>query len=135
MSARHKARKRALDVLYESEARSRDPLTTLTERRARNTDLGPEDEDYAVELVRGVVGARDRIDALLGEHAVGWELDRMPAVDRAILRIGAYEVLERDDVPDEVALAEAVALAEELSTEDSPQFVNGLLGKLARVKP
>ena len=134
MSARHKARKRALDILFESEARSRDPLTTLAERRARDEHLRPEDEDYAVALVRGVVADQERIDGLLSEHSSGWELDRMPAVDRAILRIGAYEILSAEGVPDAVALSEAVALAEELSTEASPQFVNGLLGKLAQLK-
>lgn len=133
MSARHKARKRALDVLYEAEARSRDPLTTLHERRERTEQPSP--ETYSVELVEGVVGHQQRIDALLSEYSVGWELDRMPAVDRAILRIGVFELLYRDEIPDEVALSEAVALAEELSTEESPQFVNGLLGRIVTLKP
>lgn len=133
MSARHKARKRALDALYESDVRGRDAVTTLAERRARADDPVP--DDYAITVVEGVVAHQERIDGLLAEHATGWELDRMPAVDRAILRIGAFEVLYNDDVPDEVALAEAVALAEKLSTDESPQFVNGLLGRLVELKP
>ena len=132
MSARGKARKRALDVLYEAELRAVPPLTTLADRSLR-TDASEEPPvpPYAVELVRGVFEHQARIDALLAEHADGWELERMPAVDRNVLRIGAYELLFRDDVPAAVAVSEAVELAASLSTEESPRFVNGLLSRLA----
>ncbi|HXW47470.1 MAG TPA: transcription antitermination factor NusB, partial [Streptosporangiaceae bacterium] len=84
---------------------------------------------------RGVHGHQEQIDRLLAAHAQGWALSRMPAVDRNILRIGAYELLLRQDVPDAVAISEAVALAGDLSTDDSPAFVNGLLGRLLELKP
>ena len=130
-TARHKARRRAVEVLYESEARSRNPLTTLAERQERSD---PPVSAYAATLVEGVVTHRVEIDELLSRYARGWELDRMPAVDRAVLRIGAFEVLHADDVPDAVVLAEAVGLVEELSTDESPQFVNGLLGAIVAAK-
>ena len=132
MSARHKARKRALDVLFEAEQRTRDPLTTLAEHAGRGE---PPVSEYAAELVRGVAAHRAAIDAVLAEHAQGWELDRMPAVDRNVLRVGAYELLYRDDVPGPVAVAEAVTLVGELSTDESPGFVNGMLGKLLQLRP
>jgi N utilization substance protein B len=95
----------------------------------------PPMSEYAVTLVEGVVANLERIDELLSTYAVDWTLDRMPAVDRNLLRIGAYEILFRDDVPDAVAVSEAVALARELSTDESPGFVNGLLGRLVEIKP
>jgi N utilization substance protein B len=132
MAARSKARKRALDVLFESEVRGEPVLDLLTERKAA---ADPPVSDYAAELVRGVHAHAAQIDMLLAAHAKGWTLDRMPAVDRNILRIGTYELLWAADVPDGVAISEAVALAGELSTDDSPAFVNGLLGRLAELKP
>ena len=130
MSARHKARKRALDVLFESEQRGRDPLTTLAERVQR---AEPPVAPYAVELVEGVTAHRAAIDGVLAEHAQGWELDRMPAVDRNVLRIGTYELLWLgDEVPEGVAISEAVELATALSTDESPRFVNGVLARVAR---
>jgi N utilization substance protein B len=136
MSARRKARKRALDVLYEAEVRQVDPVATLADRSARTpTSDEPPVPEYAVTLVEGVCAHRERIDALLAAHAEGWTLERMPAVDRNVLRIGAYELLYRDDIPDVVAVSEAVALAADLSTDDSPRFVNGLLSRLAELKP
>ncbi len=90
---------------------------------------------YSVDLVEGVVARTERIDELIASYAQGWTLARMPAVDRAILRIGAWEVLFSDDVPDAVAVDEAVELARALSTDDSPGFVNGLLGRLVELKP
>ena len=131
MGARSKARKRALDVLYESDLRGSDAVSTLSERLLQSDPPVPE---YAVELVEGVLAHRDRIDELLTTYSVGWTLERMPAVDRNILRIGAYELLWRDDVPDAVVLDEAVELARALSTDDSPKFVNGLLAALLDVK-
>jgi transcription antitermination protein NusB len=132
VAARTKARKRALDVLFESEQRQVDVLETLASRVAAGD---PPVNEYTVDLVEGVVAQRDRIDELLTTYAQGWSLDRMPAVDRAILRLGTYELLWRDDVPDGVVLSEAVALARDLSTDDSPGFVNGLLARLLELKP
>jgi len=132
VGARSKARKRALDVLYEADQRRMDPLVTLQDRLEQNDPPVPE---YAAELVRGVVAHRARIDELLTTYAQDWTIDRFPAVDLAVLRIGAYELLWCPDVPDEVAVSEAVELASSLSTDESPAFVNGLLGRLLQLKP
>jgi transcription antitermination protein NusB len=132
MAARSKARKRALDILFEAEVRGEPVLELLAERAAAGD---PPVSEYAAELVRGVQAHAEQIDALLDEHAQGWTLERMPAVDRNILRIGAYELLWSADVPDAVAISEAVVLAGELSTDDSSSFVNGLLGRLLELKP
>ena len=132
MAARSKARKRALDVLFEAEIRGEPVLDLLA---VRTQEASPPVPAYAAELVRGVQEHRPRIDQLLGEYAQGWTLDRMPAVDRNILRIGLQELLWNDDVPDAVAISEAVTLAGELSTDDSAAFVNGLLGRLLELKP
>jgi len=130
--ARSKARKRALDVLFEAELRAMPVLDVLAERANDETPPLP---SYAADLVRGVHDHQDRIDQLLAEHAQGWALERMPAVDRNILRIGTYELLWADDIPDAVAISEAVQLAGDLSTGDSPAFVNGLLARLLELKP
>jgi transcription antitermination protein NusB len=132
MPARSKARKRALDILFEAEARREPVLSVLAERTVA---ADPPVSEYAADLVRGVHDHAVQIDDLLTTHSLGWALERMPAVDRNILRIGAYELLWRDQVPDAVAISEAVALASELSTDDSPAFVNGLLGRLLQLKP
>ena len=132
MGARSKARKRALDVLYEAAQRDTDPMTTLRERLAQSDPPVPE---YAAVLVEGVVTHRERIDELLSTYAEEWTLDRMPPVDLAALRIGAYELLWCDDVPDGVAVAEAVELVGNLSTDESAGFVNGLLARLLQLKP
>jgi len=134
VGARTKARKRALDVLFEAEQRQLDPLILLAQRI---TQPGTEAAlpQYSVEIVEGVVAEQDRIDELLATHAHGWTLDRMPAVDRGLLRIGTWEILYNDDVPDAVAVDEAVELARSLSTDDSPTFVNGLLGRVVDLKP
>ncbi|MFI9010578.1 transcription antitermination factor NusB [Actinosynnema sp. NPDC053489] len=129
MGARSKARKRAVDVLYEADLRGADPVTLLADR-VGSTDVPPVN-DYTVTLVEGVTAHRARIDDLISEHAEGWTLQRMPAVDRAVLRIGLYELLWAADVPDAVAIDEAVELAKGLSTDDSPRFVNGVLGRIA----
>jgi N utilization substance protein B len=131
MGARSKARKRAVDVLYAAALRDADPVTLLLERN--ETAEQPAPNDYATTLVEGVVAHRERIDELLTEHAEGWTLDRMPFVDVAVLRMGVYELLWAQDVPDPVAIDEAVALAQSLSTDDSPRFVNGVLGRLATI--
>ena len=132
MAARSKARKRALDVLFEAEQRQEPPLTVL---EARIIAADPPVGSYAIELVQGVQAHRDEIDGLLARHARGWTLERMPAVDRNILRIGAYELLWGAEIPQAVAISEAVLLAKDLSTDASPAFVNGLLGKLAELRP
>ncbi|MBA3742532.1 transcription antitermination factor NusB [Sporichthya sp.] len=132
MSARGKARKRAVDILFEAELRERGVLETLSERVTGND---PPVVEYAQILVQGVTEHRVRIDELLSTYSVGWTLDRMPAVDRNVLRVGVYELLFADDVPDAVAVSEAVELARELSTDESPRFVNGLLGRILDLKP
>jgi transcription antitermination protein NusB len=133
MGARSKARKRALDILFEADQRGLDPLTLVTDRTAR-TDPGVVLPEYAITLVEGVCERSERIDELLATYSHGWTVDRMPAVDRAVLRLGVWELLFNDDVPDAVAIDEAVDLARSLSTDDSPSFVNGLLGRLLEVK-
>ena len=136
MSARGKARKRAVDVLYEADIRGTDPLAVLAAQQERRAGAGEAELNaYVATLVEGVQGHRVRIDELLTTYAHGWTLERMPAVDRQVLRVGAYELLFRDDVPDAVAMAEAVQLAQSLSTDESASFVNGLLGRLAELKP
>ena len=130
MSARTKARKRALDILFASELRSEDPVLAL--ERAIEAGEGPTNA-YTATLVRGVVEHRERIDEVLTTYSKGWTLARMPAVDRNVLRIGVYELLwGDDDVPDTVAVSEALHLVQDLSTDDSPAFVNGLLGSVQR---
>ncbi len=132
MGARTRYRKRALDILFESEARGGDLSATLADRVAVND---PPINAYTVALVEGVTAHQTRIDGLLGENARGWTLERMPAVDRNLLRIGAYEILYNEDVPDAVAVSEAVDLATDLSTDESPKFVGGLLSRLIELKP
>ena len=132
MAARTKARKRALDILFESDVRGLPLGATFAERVATaEQPLNP----YVTELVEGVVAHQRRIDELLETYSVGWTVDRMPAVDRNLLRIGVYELLYRDDIPDAVAVSQAVNLATELSTDESPAFVNGLLGRIMSLKP
>ena len=130
--ARSKARKRALDVLFEAEQRDSPVLDLLAERITLGSPPVP---GYAADLVRGVAVHAARIDELVSQYAEGWTLDRMPAVDRNVLRIGVYELLWADDVPDAVAISEAVLLVQDLSTDASPAFVNGLLARIAELKP
>ena len=134
MSARSKARRLALDILFAAELREEEPVEVLAQRGRPNQDELSA-HDHAVRLVEGVQEHRERIDELLATYATGWTLDRMPVVDRNILRMGAFELLWVDDVPDGVAVSEAVALATDLSTDESPRFVNGLLSRLQRLKP
>jgi N utilization substance protein B len=134
VSARSKARKRALDILFEADQRGLNAETLLEERISKPATQHALN-DYTVEIVQGVVARWNQINELLATYSQGWTIDRMPAVDRAILRIGAWEVVYSETVPDVVAISEAVALATTLSTDDSPTFVNGLLARLAEVKP
>ncbi len=131
MSARSKARKRALDVLFECDARDLLPTDLLAERIA---EADPPVNDYTARLVRGVQEHIGRIDELLASYSEGWTLERMPAVDRNALRIGVFEVVYAEDVPDAVAVTEAVNLVRDLSTDESPAFVNGVLGNIVRDK-
>ena len=109
----------------------------LARRDPRQPASAPEASlpQYSVDLVEGVIAEQGRIDELLATHAHGWTLDRMPAVDRALLRLGTWEILYNDDVPDAVAVDEAVEIARSLSTDESPAFVNGLLGRIVDLKP
>ena len=127
MSARSKARKRALDVLFEADQRGRAPGETLEEWIARNDPPVP---DYSAELVRGVARHCGRIDEVLSSYAADWPLERMPSVDRSVLRLATYELLWSADVPPAVAIDEAVELAKSLSTDESPAFVNGVLARV-----
>jgi len=131
MSARSKARKRALDLIFAAEAQriSVDDLLTTQQ----DAGEGPANE-YTVTLVRGVHERRERLDELISTYAEGWSIDRLPAVDRNLLRIGIFEVLFSDEVPDAVAVSEAVNMARDLSTDESPGFINGVLGHVARDK-
>ena len=131
-SARGKARRRAVDVLFEAEQRSVSAFDALRDRREKTDQvINP----YTVDIVEGVVAMQPQIDEFLTTYSQGWALERMPSVDRIILRVGAWELLYNDDIPDGVAVSEAVELAKTLSTDESPSFVNGLLGRLQQLKP
>ena len=135
MAARRKARRRALDVLFAADMRKLPPMEVLTDMRQRRAGEGePPLNPYVETLVAGVVAHRDEIDEQLATYAIGWTLDRMPLVDRNVLRIGAFELLHSTTVPPGVAVSEAVALAKDLSTDESPRFVNGLLSRLAQLQ-
>ncbi len=136
MSARTKARKRALDLLYAAEMRGM-PVEQLLVVEAEKAAGEPERQAswlYASEIVDGIVDHRAENDELITTHSRGWTLERMPAVDRALLRIGVWEIVYNDEVPDAVAIAEAVEAATVLSTDDSAGFVNGLLAAVAHAK-
>ncbi|HET7740081.1 MAG TPA: transcription antitermination factor NusB [Mycobacterium sp.] len=134
---RHQARKRAVEVLFEAEARGMtaaeiaDSRTTLAESDAETSGLNP----YTVTVAHGVTEHAAHIDDLISAHLQGWTLERLPAVDRAILRVAVWELLHAEDVPEPVAVDEAVELAKKLSTDDSPGFVNGVLGQVMLVTP
>lgn len=137
MAARNKARKRAFQILFEADQRDADVRTVLADwlRLARTDTRQPPVSEYAMTLVEGYADNAARIDELLSTYAVGWTLDRMPDVDRSILRLAVYELLGVDEVPDAVVIDEAVQLAKEFSTDESPGFINGLLGRLKELKP
>lgn len=131
-SARSKARRRALDLLFEAEQRELNVDTVLATRRTSTDQII---NAYSVTLIEGVTARQETIDEFLATYSQGWTLERMPSVDRIILRIGAWELLYNDDIPDGVAVSESVELAKMLSTDESPQFVNGLLGRIQQLKP
>jgi N utilization substance protein B len=135
VSARSKARKQALDLLYETDIRGTDLVKTLVERDipADGPDARPIRE-YTRELVNGVSDNRRKIDELITTYAQGWDMDRLPAVDRNILRLGIYEILWSNSVPTSVAIDEALDLAKELSSDDSSKYIHGVLGRIASIK-
>ncbi|TDC21313.1 transcription antitermination factor NusB [Streptomyces sp. 8K308] len=137
MSARSKARKRALQILFEADQRGVPPLDVMASwvEIGKTDDRQPPVSEYTRELVEGYAARAERIDELIAQYSVGWTLDRMPGVDRNILRLAAFELIWQDGTPDAVVLDEAVQLAREFSTDDSPPFVNGLLGRLKDLKP
>ncbi|WP_432073947.1 transcription antitermination factor NusB [Streptomyces wuyuanensis] len=137
MAARNKARKRAFQILFEADQRGASVQEVLADwiRHSRSDDRQPPVGEFTMELVEGYAEHAARIDELIATHAVGWTLDRMPVVDRNILRLGTYELVWGDDAPDAVVIDEAVQLAKEFSTDDSPSFVNGLLGRFKELKP
>ena len=135
MSARGKARKRALDILYEADIRGIPALEVLDSQVARRSEDGdPELNVYVSEIVHGVIEHGEYIDEVISTYSLGWTLPRMPAVDRSILRLACYEVLWNDGVPDAVVISEAVNMAQSLSTDESSTFVNGLLARISEVK-
>jgi len=136
VAARSKARKRALDILYESDLRGSSAVAVLeTQIGRRAADKEPELNAYVRTLIEGVTANQEQIDEILSTYSMGWTLDRMPAVDKAVLRIGAYEIIWGEDIPDAVAISEAVTLVTDLSTDESSSFVNGLLGRISEIKP
>ena len=135
MSARSKARKQALDLLYETDIRGTNLLETLVARDIPGD--GPDARpirEYTRELVNGVSDNRRKIDELITTYAQGWDMDRLPAVDRNILRLGIYEILWSTSVPTSVAIDEALDLAKELSSDDSSKYIHGVLGRIASIK-
>ncbi|WP_329397136.1 transcription antitermination factor NusB [Streptomyces melanogenes] len=137
MAARNKARKRAFQILFEADQRGESVQTVLADwvRHSRSDDRQPPVAEYTMQLVEGYAQYEARIDDLISTYSVDWTLDRMPVVDRNILRLGTYELVWEDETPDAVVIDEAVNLAKEFSTDDSPAFVNGLLARFKDLKP
>ena len=136
MSARTKARKRAVDALFAADLRDGMPNELLDEAEQASEDRASQGEifSYAREAVLGVLKHQVEIDDQLETYAQGWSLNRMPALDRAILRLATWEIMFNEQVPDAVAIDEAVELAKEYSTDSSAGFVNGLLGKIVSTR-
>lgn len=137
MAARSNSRKRAFQILFEADQRGATVLDVLADwvRHSRSDDRQPPVNEYTMQLVEGYAEHVARIDELIATYAVGWDLDRMPVADRNIVRLGAYELIWEDGTPDAVAIDEAVQLAKEFSTDESPAFINGLLGRFKELKP
>jgi len=131
MSARGKARKRALEVLFESDLRKKVAVELLADRPVDDLSQG----EYAKELVGGVDSHREKIDDIINTYSEGWDMDRMPGIDRNILRIAIFEILWNSEVDDNVAISQAVEMANELSTVDSGKYINGVLGRVSVLKP
>lgn len=137
LGTRHKARKRAVDLLFEAEQRDIDPAELAAERielAERGHDVAPLNA-YTVTLVDGVADDLDRLDATIVSYLKDWTLDRLPAVDRAIMRVAVWELFHANDVPPVVVVDEAIELAKSLSTDESPAFLNGVLGQIVQVAP
>lgn len=135
MTARGKARRKALDILFEADVREAPVVDALADYHKRRESAGqPPLNPFTVELVQGVVDHWYEIDDVISANSIGWPTDRMPRVDRNVLRLGIYEILWQEDVPDKVAISEAVGLAKELSTDESPGFVNGVLAQVMESK-
>jgi N utilization substance protein B len=136
LSSREKARKRAVDAVYAADLRKISPITLLNEVADLAADRQNQDPifGYARQIVQGIIDEHEQIDDLLETYSQGWALDRMPNLDRAILRVAVWELLFNDEVPDAVAVNEAVELAKELSTDDSGSFINGLLSRISSTK-
>lgn len=137
MAARSKARKRAFQIIFEADQRGSTAREVLADwlRHAKTDDRQPPVTEYTMELVEGYAANAARIDELISTYSVGWTLDRMPVVDRCILRLATYELIWSEDVPEAVVMDEAVQIAGEFSTDESPSFINGLLGRLKDLKP
>ncbi|MEU4267640.1 transcription antitermination factor NusB [Streptomyces sp. NPDC026092] len=137
MAARSNARKRAFQILFEADQRGASVQQVLADwvRHARSDDRQPAVNEFTMQLVEGYAEYANRIDELIATYAVDWDLDRMPVADRNIVRLGAYELIWLDETPDAVAIDEAVQLAKEFSTDESPTFVNGLLARFKDLKP
>ena len=134
MSARTKARKRALDILFQADVRGDEPGVILAAEAQRAASEPAREASwlYAREIVDGVIDHGEEIDELIATHSKDWKIERMPAVDRALLRMGVWELLHNDEVPTAVVIDEAVELAKEFSTDDSGSFVHGVLARVAR---
>jgi len=135
VSARSKARKQSLDLLYEGDIRGQEPAQLLALRDV--VEDGPDSRpirEYTKELISGIADNRRKIDELISTYAQGWDMDRLPAVDRNILRLGIYEILWCKDLDDAVAIDEALNLARELSTDDSAGYIHGVLGRISNIK-
>jgi len=135
VSARSKARKQALDILFETDIRGTSPIDLLATRSVEDTgqDARPIRE-YTKELIVGVSDHRRKIDELISTYARGWDMDRLPTVDRNVLRLAIYELLWCESVPDAVAIDEAINLAKELSTDESAGYIHGVLGRISSIK-
>jgi N utilization substance protein B len=131
MSARHKARKRALDFLYESDIRGTSATDLFSNRPPSELSEG----EYVKILLEGIASHRSKIDELIVTYAQGWDLDRMPSIDRNILRISLFEILWMENIDDRIAISEAIELAKELSTDESSSYINGVLGRIVALKP
>jgi N utilization substance protein B len=132
IGSRGRARRRALEILFEAEQRGTTPLEALQRRRDYTEQtINP----YTAAIVDGVITHQEQIDELLAQYAHGWTMERMLGMDKSILRLGAWELLFNDDMPDGAAVNEAVNMAREYSNDDSPGYVNGVLGRLQELKP
>jgi N utilization substance protein B len=137
VAARNKARKRAFQIIFEADQRGASVTDVLADwiRHAKTDERQPPVSEYTADLIEGYAQNAARIDELISTYSVGWTLDRMPVADRCILRLAAYELIWSEEVPEAVVIDEALDIAREFSTDESPPFINGLLGRLQDMKP